>query len=143
MQRGADERSQDEEQERAASGHARDVDSEDAIDRVDARLRRRAAHPDAVGGRADDRRGIAVSGAARMLVKGWVLAEWKISVNNRRARFYTLTTAGAKKGGAAVGPTRRGKGSKTMAICDRHGLPVAVHVASASPYEPHLVPAPL
>jgi len=28
-----------------------------------------------------------------------------------------------------------------MAICDRHGLPVAVHVASASPYEPHLVPA--
>ena len=30
----------------------------------------------------------------RMLVKGWVLAEWKISANNRRARFYTLTTAG-------------------------------------------------
>jgi len=79
----------------------------------------------------------------RMLVKGWVLAEWKISANNRRARFYTLTTAGAKKGGAAVGPTRRGKGSKIMAICDRHGLPVAVHVASASPYEPHLVPATL
>ena len=30
-----------------------------------------------------------------------------------------------------------------MAICDRHGLPVAVHVASASPYEPHLVAATL
>jgi len=30
-----------------------------------------------------------------------------------------------------------------MAICDGHGLPVAVHVASASPYEPHLVPATL
>jgi transposase len=30
-----------------------------------------------------------------------------------------------------------------MAICDRSGLPVAVHVASASPYEPHLVPATL
>src|SRR6266508_2227690 len=30
-----------------------------------------------------------------------------------------------------------------MAICDRHGLPVAVHVAGASPYEPHLVPATL
>jgi transposase len=26
-----------------------------------------------------------------------------------------------------------------MAICDRHGLPVAVHVASASPAESHLV----
>ena len=30
-----------------------------------------------------------------------------------------------------------------MAICDRNGLPLAVHVASASPYEPHLVPATL
>jgi len=30
-----------------------------------------------------------------------------------------------------------------MAICDRHGLPLAVHVASASPHEPHLVPATL
>jgi transposase len=30
-----------------------------------------------------------------------------------------------------------------MAICDRHGLPLAVHVASASPYEPRLVPATL
>ena len=30
-----------------------------------------------------------------------------------------------------------------MAISDGHGLPVAIHVASASPYEPHLVPATL
>lgn len=30
-----------------------------------------------------------------------------------------------------------------MAIVDRAGLPIAVHVASASPYEPHLVPATL
>jgi len=30
-----------------------------------------------------------------------------------------------------------------MAICDRGGLPIAVHVASASPYEPHLVAATL
>jgi len=33
----------------------------------------------------------------RMRVKGWVLAEWKISANNRRARFYTLTPAGKKQ----------------------------------------------
>jgi len=33
----------------------------------------------------------------RMLVKGWVSAEWKTSVNNRRARFYTLTPAGKKQ----------------------------------------------
>jgi transcriptional regulator len=33
----------------------------------------------------------------RMLVKGWVSAEWKTSANNRRARFYRLTTAGRKQ----------------------------------------------
>ena len=38
-----------------------------------------------------------------------------------------------------MGPTKRGKGSKLMAIADRHGLPVAVDVASASPAEVKLV----
>jgi len=33
----------------------------------------------------------------RMLVKGWVAAEWKQSENNRRARFYNLTSAGRKQ----------------------------------------------
>ena len=33
----------------------------------------------------------------RMLVKGWVVAEWKTSANNRRARFYRLTAAGKKQ----------------------------------------------
>lgn len=33
----------------------------------------------------------------RMLAKGWVSAEWKISANNRRARFYRLTAAGKKQ----------------------------------------------
>jgi transcriptional regulator len=33
----------------------------------------------------------------RMLVKRWVSADWKISANNRRARFYTLTAAGKKQ----------------------------------------------
>jgi transcriptional regulator len=33
----------------------------------------------------------------RMLVKGWVAAEWKQSENNRRARFYNLTPAGRKQ----------------------------------------------
>jgi len=38
-----------------------------------------AQHPDAVGGRADDRRGIAGSGAAADARPGMVLVEWKIS----------------------------------------------------------------
>jgi transcriptional regulator len=33
----------------------------------------------------------------RLLVKGWVKAEWGTSDNNRRARYYTLTSAGRKQ----------------------------------------------
>ena len=33
----------------------------------------------------------------RLLVNGWVKAEWGASENNRRARFYTLTAAGRKQ----------------------------------------------
>src|ERR1700757_4494692 len=33
----------------------------------------------------------------RMLIKGWVTAEWKQSENNRRARYYRLTPAGRKQ----------------------------------------------
>ena len=46
-----------------------------------------------------------------------------------------------EKGGTAIGPTRRGKGSKIMAIADRHGLPIACSIASASPHETALVEA--
>jgi transcriptional regulator len=33
----------------------------------------------------------------RLLLNGWVTAEWGASDNNRRARFYTLTAAGRKR----------------------------------------------
>src|SRR5512142_728737 len=33
----------------------------------------------------------------RMLVKGWVTAEWGQSQNNRRARYYSLTPDGRKQ----------------------------------------------
>ena len=32
----------------------------------------------------------------RLLLNGWVKAEWGTSENNRRARYYTLTAAGRK-----------------------------------------------
>ncbi len=32
----------------------------------------------------------------RLLLNGWVKAEWGTSDNNRRARYYTLTAAGKK-----------------------------------------------
>ena len=33
----------------------------------------------------------------RLLVSGWVSAEWGASENNRRARYYTVTAAGRKR----------------------------------------------
>jgi PadR family transcriptional regulator PadR len=33
----------------------------------------------------------------RMLVKGWLKAEWGVSENNRRARFYKLTSDGRQQ----------------------------------------------
>jgi PadR family transcriptional regulator len=33
----------------------------------------------------------------RMLVKGWLTADWGMSENNRRARFYRLTSDGRRQ----------------------------------------------
>jgi PadR family transcriptional regulator, regulatory protein PadR len=33
----------------------------------------------------------------RLEAKGWIKSEWGISDNNRRAKFYSLTTAGRKQ----------------------------------------------
>lgn len=38
----------------------------------------------------------------RMLIKGWVVAEWAQSENNRRARFYRLTPAGKRQLGVEM-----------------------------------------
>src|SRR6478672_8722866 len=44
-----------------------------------------------------------------------------------------------QKGGCAVGKTKRGKGTKLMAVADGAGFPVAIYAASASPHEVRLV----
>jgi len=36
----------------------------------------------------------------RMKTKGWIISEWKVTENNRRARYYALTSAGQKQLGA-------------------------------------------
>ena len=33
----------------------------------------------------------------RLLLQGWVKAEWKMTETNRRARFYTITRPGARQ----------------------------------------------
>jgi len=41
-----------------------------------------------------------------------------------------------------MGKTKRGKGTKLMVLADGSGLPISVHVASASPHEVTLVERP-
>ena len=43
----------------------------------------------------------------RMLVKGWVTAEWGTTEGNRRARYYKLTAAGRKQLEAEVSQFER------------------------------------
>src|SRR5215475_7826964 len=38
----------------------------------------------------------------RMLIKGWVTAEWGVTAGNRRARYYNLTAAGKKQLGVEL-----------------------------------------
>jgi PadR family transcriptional regulator PadR len=38
----------------------------------------------------------------RMLIKGWLKAEWRITENKRRARYYTMTPAGRKQLAAEI-----------------------------------------
>src|ERR1700686_5335815 len=69
--------------------------------------------------------------------RGFASARQTGSVGN----FHRRQLQFGEKRGAAVGPTRRGKGSKIMAIADRHRLPVACSIASASLHETKLVEA--
>lgn len=41
--------------------------------------------------------GVLYPALQKMLLKGWVTAEWGISETNRRVRFYSLTAAGKKQ----------------------------------------------
>lgn len=56
-----------------------------------------------------------------------------------RECFIDAMFAPAKRGGAGVGKTKKGKGSKLMAVVEAHGPPVAVTIDSANPHEVKLV----
>ena len=53
--------------------------------------------------------------------------------------FIDATFAMAKGGAPEIGPTKRGKGMKIMAIVDRHGLPLSVSTHAANHHEVRLV----
>lgn len=53
--------------------------------------------------------------------------------------FHRWQLCRCKKGGRGVGKTKRGKGTKLMAVADGAGLPIAISIGSASPHEVKLV----
>lgn len=53
--------------------------------------------------------------------------------------LYRWLICAVKKRGPGVGKTKRGKGTKIMAIADASGLPIAIDTQSASPHEVTLV----
>jgi len=52
----------------------------------------------------------------RMLIKGWVTAEWGVTAGNRRARYYTLTADGRKQLGIEVSQFERVMGAIARVI---------------------------
>jgi transcriptional regulator len=52
----------------------------------------------------------------RMLIKGWVVGEWRQSENNRRARFYSLTPKGRKQVAAEIAEFQKVMGAITRVI---------------------------
>ena len=69
-------------------------------------------------------------GAAALQQRGWLDLD---------EGFVDGSFESAKKGGLAVWPTKRGKGTKIMAIAAVTSLPLAVNVDSASPHESQLL----
>jgi PadR family transcriptional regulator PadR len=52
----------------------------------------------------------------RMLIKGWVTAQWGVTAGNRRARYYKLTAAGRKQLAVEVLQFERVMGAIARAI---------------------------
>jgi transcriptional regulator len=57
----------------------------------------------------------------RMLIKGWVEAEWDQTNTNRRARFYRLTPIGRKRLHAEISRFTRVMGAITRVIQPAEG----------------------
>lgn len=47
----------------------------------------------------------------RMLRRGWIRAEWRVSENNRRARYYAVTREGVKQLEAEIADWERTSGA--------------------------------
>lgn len=78
------------------------------------------------------------------LVQGRCMGQSAVSIGagsarSREDRYHRMFSGWhlrkCQKRGRDIGPTKRGKGTKIMALTDAHGLPIAVRTFSASPNE--------
>src|SRR5579859_411712 len=79
--------------------------------------------------------------AGRLAHVAWCLGWRRIAAMGRG--FPGRQLCAGQKGGAAVGKTKRGKGTKWMVLVDGQGLPLGVRLESASPGEATLAEATL
>ena len=61
-------------------------------------------------GTCEIQQGVVYPVLQRLLGRGWVVAEWRATENNRRARYYRLTAAGRRQLAAEVEWWRRAIG---------------------------------
>ena len=88
----------------------------------------------------------AIVGSNNGSAKASYIACWKRSqkiferaANSTSVNASSTGCLSSLKRGLGVGKTKRGKGTKLMAVADGDGLPLAVHTTSASPHEVSLV----
>jgi transcriptional regulator len=62
------------------------------------------------GGVCGVKQGAVYPALQRLLLRGWVTAEWRDSENNRRARFYRITASGRRQLEREVASWRRATG---------------------------------
>src|SRR3974390_1150646 len=110
---------------------------------VDSQHRRAVAHAAAELSELQ-KRASSVSGLVHSEVLRQVLTDVANELRDKgvldeEESFIDATFAMAKGGGAEIGPTKRGKGMKIMAIVDRHGLPLSVSTHAANHHEVRLV----
>ena len=79
------------EQRRPPAGHARHAGAQGAAARADARLGHHRAHRAVVGEVLQLGQGTLYPALYRLERQGLIRSEWKVTENNRRARYYSLT----------------------------------------------------
>jgi transcriptional regulator len=55
----------------------------------------------------------------RLETKGWLSSDWGVSENNRKAKFYTLTSEGRKRLAKELGEWNEFAAGMTMALASR------------------------